>query len=122
MEKIIGKHYAEPAEIRFQFDGEPYSTTSVGVCPVLAKSNKKPKLGAAVVRITGPCTEDGLKRMDRPAEIIARRLDTKIHSPGVDDMYTGPKTLSVDSFWAFQYFSIDDQQRREEAYFCLGNW
>lgn len=102
MEKIIGNYYADKAKIRYSFSGLTYDTVSVGVCPVLANSNGKPKLGAAVVRITGPNTEEGIAAIDRLAEIVAVQLNA---GAGI---YTGPKNLSIDSPYARHSFEVQD--------------
>ena len=102
MEKIIGSYYAEAAEIRLTFSGEPWKTTAVGVCPVLANSKGAPKLGAAVVRITGPNTDEGIATINRLAEIVVRQLNA---GTGI---YTGPKNLNTDSPYARHVFEVQD--------------
>jgi hypothetical protein len=102
MDKIIGCHYAEAAEIRNTFTGEPWGTTSIGVCPVLASSKGKPKLGAAVVRITGPNTEEGVATIDRLANIVVTQLNAGV------GIYTGPKNLNTDSPYARHVFEVED--------------
>ncbi len=90
MEKVVGSHYAEAAEISV----EPWGTVSIGVCPVLANSKGRPKLGKAVVRITGPNTEGGIAAINRLAEIVVRQLDAG------EGVYTGPRNLCTDSPYA----------------------
>lgn len=87
MEKVIGKHYAK--EVKY-VPGDHCFTVSVGVCPVLAAKDGEPKLGAAVVRVTGLTTEEGVAEINRIAELVAVKLD--------HDNYMGPKKLSTDSF------------------------
>lgn len=86
MEKVIGKHYAK--EVKY-VPGDHCFTVSVGVCPVLAAKDGKSKLGAAVVRIKGLTTEEGVAAINKLAEIVANELDHKC--------YFGPKTLNADS-------------------------
>ena len=90
MEKVIGKYYAKPAEIQYNHCGHLWDTVSVGVCPVLPNAKGGPKLGATVVRVSGPNTEEGVAEINRVAELVAKKLD--------EEKYLGPKTLNVDSF------------------------
>ncbi len=94
MEKVMGKHYAKPAEIQYNHCGHLWDTVSVGVCPVLPNAKGGPKLGATVVRVSGPNTEDGVAAINKLAEIVANELDD-----GKYKLY-GPKTLDVGSHLA----------------------
>lgn len=90
MEKVMGKHYAKPAEIQYNHCGHLWDTVSVGVCPVLPNAKGGPKLGSAIVRVSGPNTEEGVAEINRIAELVAVKLD--------HDNYIGPKKLSTGSF------------------------
>ena len=94
MEKVIGKHYAKPATIQYNHWGHLWNNISIGVCPVLPNVKGGPKLGPAVVRVSGPNTEDGVAAINKLAEIVANELDD-----GKYKLY-GPKTLDVDSHLA----------------------
>ncbi len=91
MEKVIGRHYAKPAVVKTTGWESHWDTISVGVCPVLPNAKGGPKLGAAIVRVSGPNTEEGVAEINRIAELVAKKLD--------DDAYMGPKKLSTDSYY-----------------------
>ena len=91
MEKVIGKHYAKTAVIQRNAWGHPWCNISIGICPVLPNAKGGPKLGPAVIRVSGPNTEEGVAAINKLAELVAKKLD--------DDAYMGPKKLSTDSYY-----------------------
>jgi hypothetical protein len=86
----IGKYYAKSAQIKRL--GLFVETISIGIVPVVAGKNGRPKFGAAVVRIKGPASEEGAKRIDDMVAIVIRELE--------HGCYGGPKTLSAQSAYA----------------------
>lgn len=92
MQFEIGKYYAVSAQAKAMSLGLFVETISVGIHPVVATKDGRPKLGAAVVRVKDVATEKGAERIDAVVATVISALE--------QDRYGGPKTLSAQSAYA----------------------
>ncbi|MBN6742792.1 hypothetical protein JKG47_20290 [Acidithiobacillus sp. MC6.1] len=92
MERIVGNFYAKRAEVignsSNSFLSPRWTTVSIGVRQAVSKR----KLGAAIVRITGPNTDGGGTDINRLADIVISQLNA--------GFYIGPENLTTSSPYA----------------------